>query len=201
MPRPSLPFQCSEEETARLTLLPSRGGATIFFMRTCFDVVLAEGRETEGGGSGEGDQLRAGGWRHTPELRMTCDWLWFWHQSIDCHWPLGDSCSIHSAPPPSPKQNSVWGSEWQFINWAPPRLCTQWDTVPAPTESILWRGREMDIDDHLKKKATQFYWPDKYKSVHTHTRKHSSSDQTNINAYTFIHSLFCPSSHFPLLEN
>ena len=120
MPRPSLPFQCSEEETARPTLLPCRGGATIFFMRTCFDVVLAGGRETEGGGSGEGDQLQAGGWRHTPELRMTCDRLWFWHQSIDCHWPLGDRCSVHSAPPPSPKQNPVWGSGWQFINWAPP---------------------------------------------------------------------------------
>lgn len=137
-------------------------------MRTCFDVILAGRRETEGGGRGEGDQLQEGGWRHTLELRMTCDQLWFWHQSIDCHWPLGDSCSAHSAPPPSPKQDPVWGSEWRFINWAPPRLCTQWDTVPAPTESILWRGREMDIDDHLKK-TIQFYWPDKYKSVHTHT--------------------------------
>ena len=107
-----------------------------------------------GGGRGEGDQLQEGGWRHTLELRMTCDQLWFWHQSIDCHWPLGDSCSAHSAPPPSPKQDPVWGSERRFINWAPPRLCTQWDTVPAPTESILWRGREMDIDDHLKKNHT-----------------------------------------------
>lgn len=148
------------------------------------------GRDRVGYGKGwERGRKKGGGWSLIRRLKAHIGnegdvrgQLWFWHQSIDCHWPVRwQLLYSHCTSPKSHTGPSV--VFWMAVH----SLSTLQALCPMThcSNSHEVHPLEGKRDGHWREpKNTPVLF------------KH-----TNINSYTLKHALFSPNFHFSLLEN